>query len=123
MPFQVNVQLVPGYVELIYQGQLSPDEVERSAIKSMVAARGNNLKKILADCSELLGGHSIIDLYGLIELFAADRTGPRIKEALIMPTLPVASDNVRFWETACINRGLDVRIFNDRESALEWLFP
>jgi hypothetical protein len=38
-----------------------------------------------------------------------------------MPVSPMASDKVRFWELACHNRGLSVRLFNHRDEALSWL--
>ncbi len=44
-----------------------------------------------------------------------------LREALVLtPGLPDPGD-ARFYEDACRNRGWDIRIFPDRESALAWL--
>jgi|WetSurMetagenome_2_1015567.scaffolds.fasta_scaffold191995_1 hypothetical protein len=34
---------------------------------------------------------------------------------------PAHREHFRFLETVCRNRGLDFRIFDDRESAIQWL--
>lgn len=40
---------------------------------------------------------------------------------MIKPHDPNAAVTITLWEAACCNRGLDVKVFCDRESALEWL--
>ncbi|HNF96198.1 MAG TPA: hypothetical protein PK493_02835, partial [Pseudomonadota bacterium] len=75
----------------------------------------------LGDCSRLEGGHDIFTLYGFVRLLESLGLVGRLKEALIMPTLAAPARDVEFWETACLNRGLLVRVFPDRESACDWL--
>jgi hypothetical protein len=38
-----------------------------------------------------------------------------------IPRFPQAAADAAFWETAAFNRGFQVRLFEDLESALEWL--
>jgi hypothetical protein len=39
----------------------------------------------------------------------------------VLPVQPDVIEKVAFWETACINRGILVRIFADCQDALNWL--
>ena len=45
----------------------------------------------------------------------------KIREAIVLPLQPDAIEKVAFWETACINRGIHVRVFSDYRGALNWL--
>jgi len=43
------------------------------------------------------------------------------REAVLLSDDAAAADQMEFFETACRNRGLDVRVFRDRDEALGWL--
>jgi len=44
-----------------------------------------------------------------------------MREAIIAAQDPEAREMLRFWETTCLNRGLLVQLFADREQAIDWL--
>ncbi len=120
MPWQVKINPDMPVIETCYSGHLSPDELCAAAKETYCQARllGTNL--LLSDCTALAGGHSVFDLYQLAG-DACIHTGTAMKEAVVLPELPAQKENVIFWETTCRNRGLQVRIFEDRKSALDWL--
>ncbi len=120
MPWRVDIPLEASLVETTYSGVLTPPELSDAVRETLRVAETSGLKRFLADCTSLEGGHSILDLYALVDSIAKDATGID-KEAVLLPSLPAAAEDVRFWETACFNRGLNVRVFVDRESAREWL--
>jgi hypothetical protein len=43
------------------------------------------------------------------------------KTALLLPANQALWEDVRFYETVCRNRGLNVRIFAARTDAVRWL--
>ncbi|MFZ2449678.1 MAG: hypothetical protein WAW36_04065 [Methylovulum miyakonense] len=61
----------------------------------------------------------IIALIAISVLYALYAIALMLKEAILLPSLPAPIENVKFWETACYNRGLRVRIFDDRQNALD----
>ncbi len=75
---------------------------------------------MLTDTRELQGGHSLADLYFLSD-WLVQQQAFRLREAVLMPVSAAVQDNARLWETACFNRGLNVKVFNDRDAALTWL--
>ncbi|MEI8340010.1 MAG: hypothetical protein WCH43_00550 [Verrucomicrobiota bacterium] len=108
-------------IETRYSGVLTPAELSSAAREIFDLIREHNRTFLLADCTALGGGHSIVDLYALAETLASGNLVPNLKEAVLLPSLPDSVENVKFWETACINRGIRVRIFCNRQSALDWL--
>ncbi len=110
-----------GIVETCYEGRISKDELQAAARHTLQLGQQHETNWFLGDCTNLQGGHSIIDLYGLVELLAAHEVSPRFREAILLPGLQASVRDVEFWETACWNRGITVRLFDQREAALKWL--
>ncbi len=110
-----------GFVETHYEGVLSREDLGAAIERTLALSREHDTTLFLGDCSRLEGGHDIFTLYGFVRLLESLGLVGRFKEALIMPTLAAPARDVEFWETACLNRGLLVRVFPDRESACDWL--
>ena len=108
-------------IETTYTGHVNPAELQASFEAMVALVREAGHGRILADTTLMEGGHSVIDLYFLADAILATGLGPKIREAMLMPSLPDTAEKVRFWETTCANRGLNVRIFTDRGEALAWL--
>lgn len=121
MPYTIVVDAVQGIIETRYIGMLSPGELVKAAQETLAKANMSGNFRPLGDCTELRGGHSIGDLYGLAEQIGASPYASRIREAVLLPEVPGPADDVRFWETACLNRGLQVKRFDDRALAFAWL--
>lgn len=108
-------------IETAYVGLLDHAELEAAVRATIELAQRTGTLRFLADCSRLEGGHSIMALYGIANTLSASSAAHGMREALLLPALPKAAEDVRFWETVCRNRGLTVRIFEDRKAAMDWL--
>ncbi len=82
------------------------------------ACKEYQLDRILCDERDLAYELSITDTYYLVE-FLADHAPDGSRAALVCDPRDLPED--LFWETACINRGLYVRVFTDIEEAEAWL--
>jgi hypothetical protein len=121
MPWQARLSDKPKFVELIYSGSVEPDELQEALTAAASLARPGQTHFVFADCTNLLGGHSYMDLYHLISLLEPTGIERQIKEAIVLPLNPAASENVKFYEVVCQNRGFNVKAFQDRTEALSWL--
>lgn len=111
-----------GVIETTFSGNITPGELGAVVEEAMALARRHTTFLFLADCMGLEGGHTVFDLYGLVEFLKSQGLPPGFKEALLMPGSGEGLiEGVEFWETACLNRGINVRIFGDRAAALAWL--
>jgi hypothetical protein len=108
-------------VRTAYAGRMSPEELRAAIEATLALARERQCLRFLADCSALEGGHSAVDLYRMAEALSAAGLDRRLREAVVLPRGTPATEDVRFWETACLNRGFNVRIFPDEAAALPWL--
>jgi hypothetical protein len=108
-------------IETVYSGRIGASEL-RSAVESTISAfRSTGALRVLSDCTRLEGGHSIVDLYALVDLLGSLALPASFREAILLPQQPFAAEDVRAWETFCVNRGILVRVFQDRQAALDWL--
>ena len=123
MPYSVEYLEEPGVVETVYAGALSTAEFNEAVVATADTAAGRLCTRFLSDCRELeVGEHSpTLDIWALAEFLAQLPPGTFEREALLLPAAAAAGEDIRFYETACRNRGLDVRVFSARDEALAWL--
>ena len=108
-------------LETHYRDVMPPHELAEAVHATIEHARTMSDALLLGNCTRLRGGHSAFDLYSLADMLMATGLGRLMKEAILLPQLPDSVENVSFWETTCLNRGIHVRIFIDRREALDWL--
>jgi len=122
MPWSTSIHPDLPLIEISYSGVITATELSDAFLDTLALANAHNITLILADCTALdSGGHSVFDLYFLAETLAASNMPKTLKEAILLPSLPDSAENVDFWETACYNRGLKVRIFDNYQNAIDWL--
>jgi len=121
MPWQVTLHPELPIIETRYEGLLSPAVLAEAIEGTLALVKESGRNLLLGDCTALVGGHSITDLYYLADAVKDSGLSHRLKEAVIFPELPAPAGHVKFWETTCYNRGIRVRIFTDRQGAIDWL--
>ena len=121
MAVTVTYAEAAGVVEMVFAGGVYPDELDAILTTAGVLAAENLTNRFLVDCRELAAGGSAFDVLALAEPLASFPPGIIEREAVMLPLEAGAAEQIEFFETACRNRGLDVRVFHDREAALSWL--
>ena len=123
MPYSVEYLEEQGVVETVYAGALSTAEFNEAVVATADTAAGRLCTRFLSDCRGLeVGEHSpTLDIWALAEFLARLPPGTFEREALLLPAAAAAGEDIRFYETTCRNRGLDVRVFSSRDEALAWL--
>mgnify|MGYP003541787816 CR=1 FL=1 len=122
MPWDIKYITKPGYTLIRYKGIVTENELIDAFQASKEIINQKNSSLILSDCSTMEGGHSVFDLYKLIKLYEETGFPRNFKEAILMPELRDSVDNVLFYETACLNRGYNVKICREHDEAVAWLF-
>jgi hypothetical protein len=121
MPWNARPIENPPAVEVCFSGFIPPRDLAAGALAAVELGAKTGTARYLADCRELEGGHNVFDVYGLVDLFdraGVDRTN--FREAVLFDST-LADERLQFYETVCHNRGYLVRLFRDRDIALEWL--
>jgi hypothetical protein len=121
MPWKVKVHKDKLVIETTYSGLINPDELKAAVYETLNQAQLHGAGLLLGDCTTLVGGHSVIDLYYLAAAMKENNMRFIIKEAVILPKCPGSIETVKFWENISLNEGLMVQVFTDRKSAMDWL--
>jgi hypothetical protein len=125
MPWQTIVHTDLPIIETTYSGRLTKNDLSDAVRENLSLAHTHNRTRFLGDCTNLNGGHTIIDLYFLAKEVSREVSlnfGPYLlKEAILIPSIPSMIEKINFWETIGQNGGFRVRVFRERQSAIDWL--
>jgi hypothetical protein len=108
-------------VETCYVGTPLMEELQTIALETLAVAKQKETLRLLGNCHEMAQGCSEMDIYSLIKFFESLSIDQRIKEAMLLSPLQKGRVDMDLYETMARNRGYNVRVFFDRESAIQWL--
>lgn len=122
-----NIRVRPAGLYVSISGDFSLDEARRSFLEIIQCIDDHQVEKILFDGRKITGDPTVIDrfYYGEFAAYAVQRLKEkqRYKKDPIFAyilQLPIA-DTGRLGETVAINRGMNVKVHEDVDSALRWL--
>ena len=122
MPYEVEYNSELGIVEFTFTGSVTGEEFGRATIEGIDLAKAKDTKLFLIDDSDLQDAGSVIDLYNLPRLYEKLGLERGSRGAVVLPTASSkAAEDARFHETVCLNRGWQVKVFTDRQEAIDWL--
>jgi len=113
-------------LHVVVSGDFSLDEAKRTFAEIIEAIRENNSSKVLFDGRAIVGKPTFVDRFYYGDFIAAsirklreDRPleDPQFAYLLREPTLHPQ----RLGETLAINRGINIRVFEEAGQALSWL--
>ena len=115
--------LLPEYpvVEMVVDGLLTAEEGAQAMGAGMALSAQHGVWNTLADFTHMRRTAPGSDIVALADAAASAGLPPEWQEALVLPIEPNAAVWARLWEAAAVNRGLRVKCFHDRDSALAWL--
>jgi hypothetical protein len=110
-----------GVVEMLLAGVVAPTDLDEAVTRAGTLGAERLSNRYLIDARDISAGGSAFDVLALAEFLSSIPPGVIEREAVLLPREAAAKEQMEFFETACRNRGLDVRIFPDRDAALAWL--
>ena len=89
--------------------------------KALELDKEHNTHLFLSDHSEAINKATIFEIFYLPALY--DKLGAnRVnKLGIIVPTSADENENYEFYETLCVNRRWNVKLFSDKHDVIEWL--
>jgi hypothetical protein len=121
MPWTLSYDEEHAVVETLYTDPLPPEELQNVIRANLVLAREKGATRFLGDCTRLSRESSAQSVYALGDFLVTLELPEGLKEAILLPVAPAAERDLRFYETVALNRGFQVRVFDDRASAFLWL--
>ncbi|MBN1378896.1 MAG: STAS/SEC14 domain-containing protein [Gammaproteobacteria bacterium] len=122
MPYTLNYNHSLQLVEVVYTGKVTADELRESTSKAIALGKKHGDADALVDGTEMELVASSVDLLDLpAHQYEAEKMSRRVRVAFVLPKLSKELENSKFYETASVNRGWQVRLFPNRNEAIEWL--
>jgi len=119
MPEEVSVDEKNGIILVRSWGNISYDDINSSRKTTFSLYEKTGINKILVDAREQKSMMTIGESYDFSDSIGKDPRSRRMKWAIVPSKY--TRKGTRFLETASRNRGLNVRMHDDIESALKWL--
>ncbi len=111
-----------GVVMFKYVGRVTVENFKKETIVGLDLAKKNNTNLFLIDDTDLEDAGSIFDLYDLPKFYEEIGADRNSKVALILPPPgTAAAEDAHFYETTCQNQGWQVKVFSERQEAINWL--
>lgn len=121
MPWELSWNEDSAVIETVYTDPLFPEDLREVIRANFELAKEKSSARFLGDCTRLARESSAASIYALGEFIATLEVPPGVKEAILLPLALPAERDLRFYETVALNRGFEVRVFDDRAAALLWL--
>ena len=116
----------PDFLRAVIRGEFSSEEAERTFIEIMDAVTQHKSDKVLLDGRDVTGEPTTMQRFYYGEFAAATvaryskesrKPGPKFAYVLVEPVL----DPARFGEVVAVNRGMNIKVFENLAQALGWL--
>jgi hypothetical protein len=121
MPYEIEFLKDHKIIRIIGRGELSIEEYRDGARRCIDEVNKKGSSKLLVDNRFIIGGPEITDIYYLPKFFYDVGLSNHIKIAILIMKNYALKDNIRFFETRCINSGYDCKIFIEKRDAINWL--
>ena len=122
MPSDIRYDKSSGLIEIVLSGEVTGPELREAVQKRIALQRETGAVGVLTDASETQTSPSTMDLFDLpSHLYPEQDQRRRTVIALILPHAEGPKEMAVFLETASRNRGWQMQVFANRQSALAWL--
>ena len=116
MPDKIRVNEDRGIIEVQSYGVVTKEDIAESINKIQQIGKTKGIKKILVDTTKQETMPSTVDVF---EIFSNFPRGFRL--ATLIQRSQATAEVLRFVETVGVNRAFPVKIFYEKDQALQWL--
>ena len=121
MPWQVKKNEGLGFIETVYTGVVTKKDSQDATAETLSLATGEGPHLFLSDLSEAQSKLSVMDIYVIPDEWEAAGASRDNRLALVVSERSAEPADVEFYENVTNNRGWNVRVFGDRQAAIDWL--
>ncbi|MBN1779788.1 STAS/SEC14 domain-containing protein [bacterium] len=123
MAYDITFIAEHGIVNIKNSGNLSVDEIVCQTGEVVTLAKEKKSLAILTEFTAVIMNVSLIDVFKLTELYEQVGMDHHSKIAVLVSAADLNMEELQFYETVCFNRAWNIRIFTERDEAIEWLKP
>ena len=121
MPWQISIITDYPVVETLFSGFLTEEELKPAMEETLAIAKNHAINLFLEDCTQMDGVQSVAVLFFLSGSLKLKSVIFHSKKAVLIRNICFTLEQIRFWEAKCLERDIEIRLFSDRQLALDWL--
>jgi hypothetical protein len=122
MSWEVGFNEKRREIYLTFRADISTEDVQESTVAITAMMNDHDAHKILTDFTGAVSlAVSTADIFGLPEAYRTLDPKVFFTEAVVAPKDSKIRRDAEFYETVCVNNSMNVRVFEARDQALEWL--
>jgi hypothetical protein len=118
---RVDVHERDGFVEATLRGIRTPETLVAAAATVTSACTNFKNTNVLIDLRAMIGELDTLQTFEVVSHAMPKTPGTRQLTRAAVLDLPGNMERLRFFETVAVNRGFNVRVFDDEQCALAWL--
>ena len=122
MPYKIDLSEDGAIVIITNTGIMTYESIEKMSLDALDVAKRNNTRLFLSDCTSLSNPIGVFEAYKVPGLYdeISEQRGQHKLAILLSDVFPM-TEEIRFFETVCVNRGRLVMTFNSKDAAMKWL--
>ena len=122
MSWSVKYDPAQNIIVEVYRGITTAEDLRGAIAERIAIEEKTGAKNILVDILDIELAANTIEIFSLPNNFYNEvKASLNSRISLVVPADHRVKEAARFFETACVNRGWNVKIFAERKSAIEWL--
>ena len=122
MAWTLEYNTTLSIIEIVFAGKITASDLEELTTKRIKMCKEKDILEVLIDATEQELAASLFDIFQLPDKqYFSEGMDRKTRVALVMPKSPKSLEAAQFYETACVNRGWDVKLLPHRDEAIEWL--
>ncbi len=121
MPWTLETKDGGQLLEVVYDGTFDALQLRDATLEIVDALLAKGIQRLLLDCHQAHFNVPTVAVYQLPELYDAKGLSRQVRAAVVRPHDGYHVEIFEFYEDVCRNRGYFVMLFDDAESARQWL--
>ena len=122
MPYTVRHNPASGFIEVTFTGLMTGADLREVTTKAISLSKQEATTRFVIDAFAAELAALIYEIYDLpARQYVEEELSRETRAVVILPASEKARAAALFYETACRNRGWDVRTFSERQAAIDWL--
>ncbi len=122
MPYTIGFLDDEGIVRIENTGNLKYKECLKQIQEAMELGRIHHTHLYFADCANLVVQANIVEVFDFFPgIYEKSNVPKTVKLACLISEDAATAKEMVFYETICRNRGWQIRLFKDRNAAMQWL--
>jgi hypothetical protein len=113
----------PALVAVVFSGAITGAQLREATVAAAALGQKQGVMRYLVDATGVFSLPRELEFF-VLPARMYDELGLERHELRVAVVVPPAGDPqelVKFYETACVNRGWQVKVFDAREPAIAWL--